>query len=1229
MVASPGDVQPERDALGLLVDELNRHVAKERGLRVELLRWETEAYPGFHMDGPQGLIDPVLNIEDCDLLIGIFWKRFGTPTKDARSGTEHEILLAYESWRRNYRPQIMVYFNQEPFTPNSPAEAEQLREVLEFKQRFPKEGLWWSYEGREDFTSKARQHLTKWLVDTFPPAADHIGQSPAPRNRAGVTARNPSELREIYRSTLRHNVGQVRLFGSDRAHALGEVFVTLSIVEEYKGLPSDRRLMGLMDAGLRQKLSLFTYDDDESGGARGGGTRTVTPADLLRGGRQAVVTGAPGCGKTTLLKYLALQIHSNEPDRWVIFLELKTVHPEDLKAAHNNLTELVFAKAIAEPLNLNEAERETLRAEFLGQLRSGKATFLLDGLDEVSHQALFGDLCVAVSEFTRDGRFGHNTLILSARPFALHRAQLEGLEQIEIQPLEPGQIEAFLRNYYPDDESVRGLARALERPGDLRELARVPVMLAAIVELYKGKEAPVETERRLDIYERITRRLVVKLDREKNAQRYSFRLADPEGTIKQDFLQRLAFERLLLDKNDSDTEASRFIFSAEDLLDKAKAFVRSEGLRDVTPHTLADDAKATPLLREVGEDRYAFAHTTLQEYLAAKTLARHQDRERILCRAYFNPTMVEQEVLPMTLGQARLADELYEALERLPESLTMTNLRLRLRGLGYAADISQARFASLLDRTKQILMDPPEGEEPYLRVILKSLSFLTSRARQYLEEKIIPHLAEWSTIDKMRASEALEVVGSEKSFNPLLQVLDPDASQDGLIPRRISAFSSLASDLTHAVCRALVRIDPQMAVPVLGAVSTWYSYGSIDWMLRRVGTEEAHRAILARRTKGMDWRSTEAAKTLLRQSEREGQKVGDVLLAALNHRDDEIRGMAVEVLGTIGSEAFVSPITGCLRDSHPPVRWKAAHALEQIAHAVGRAGLEQAVRPLIEALRDRDSTVRWSAARTLGVIGSEMAVEPLIASLKDPYIEVKDTAASSLGWMGDDRAVEPLIELLSEVASKPRVAAAYALGRFKGKKVAEALTWHLTDPDPQVCAGAASSLGRIGSEEVLDLLIEHLTDDAPEARRGAIRGLGRIGSEKAVPHLLNSLSTDPDEKVRETVLEALGEIGSVETVQPLVEANAILFVRHYAAQALAQVSARTLALALPRLLLHENPFVRVKAARTAGYYCEGTDLLGEFYRLAESDHNGDVRAAAKEARESYEYKLELLKERAM
>lgn len=167
VVASPSDVQAERNTVQKVIDELNRGVAADRGLSLSLSLWETDAYPGFHPEGPQGLIDPILRIEDCDILIGIFWKRFGTPTKGAQSGTEHEFKTAFEAWKQNQRPQIMVYFSQKPYLPRSSEEATQWAKVLEFQQGFPREGLWWSYKNRTQFGELVRNHLTLFIRTQF------------------------------------------------------------------------------------------------------------------------------------------------------------------------------------------------------------------------------------------------------------------------------------------------------------------------------------------------------------------------------------------------------------------------------------------------------------------------------------------------------------------------------------------------------------------------------------------------------------------------------------------------------------------------------------------------------------------------------------------------------------------------------------------------------------------------------------------------------------------------------------------------------------------------------------------------------------------------------------------------------------------------------------------------------------------------------------------------------
>ena len=160
-VASPGDVGKERDALAGVVNELNRTISAlmpDVDARLELVRWETHTHPS--MGRPQGVINE--QIGDYDVFVGILWKRFGTPTGRAESGTEEEFRLAYDNWQTHQRPQILFYFSQTPSAPaRSPEEVQQFLKVVQLRQELESKGLVWEYLAPERFADAVRPHLTE------------------------------------------------------------------------------------------------------------------------------------------------------------------------------------------------------------------------------------------------------------------------------------------------------------------------------------------------------------------------------------------------------------------------------------------------------------------------------------------------------------------------------------------------------------------------------------------------------------------------------------------------------------------------------------------------------------------------------------------------------------------------------------------------------------------------------------------------------------------------------------------------------------------------------------------------------------------------------------------------------------------------------------------------------------------------------------------------------------
>lgn len=154
-LSSPNDVKVEKRFLERVVNELNITHGAPMGYDLELVRWETHAAPGAGR--PQQIITDLIG--DYDIYVGIMWRRFGTPTGMAGSGTEEEFQNAYQIWERNRSIQLMFYFCQKPFMPMRVEELDQMRQVLLFRQSLEGKALVWDYAAPAKFSDDIRKHL--------------------------------------------------------------------------------------------------------------------------------------------------------------------------------------------------------------------------------------------------------------------------------------------------------------------------------------------------------------------------------------------------------------------------------------------------------------------------------------------------------------------------------------------------------------------------------------------------------------------------------------------------------------------------------------------------------------------------------------------------------------------------------------------------------------------------------------------------------------------------------------------------------------------------------------------------------------------------------------------------------------------------------------------------------------------------------------------------------------
>lgn len=146
MIASPGDVQSERDIVRSVIHEWNAANAISREVILIPVGWETHAAPDLG-GRPQELINERL-LKDCDLLVGIFWTKLGTPTGKSASGSAEEIEKHIEAGKP-----AMVYFSSAPVAPQL-LDNDQYEKLKQFKDWCKSKGLIEEYDNVDSFRQK-------------------------------------------------------------------------------------------------------------------------------------------------------------------------------------------------------------------------------------------------------------------------------------------------------------------------------------------------------------------------------------------------------------------------------------------------------------------------------------------------------------------------------------------------------------------------------------------------------------------------------------------------------------------------------------------------------------------------------------------------------------------------------------------------------------------------------------------------------------------------------------------------------------------------------------------------------------------------------------------------------------------------------------------------------------------------------------------------------------------
>lgn len=262
------------------------------------------------------------------------------------------------------------------------------------------------------------------------------------------------------------------------------------------------------------------------------------------------------------------------------------------------------------------------------------------------------------------------------------------------------------------------------------------------------------------------------------------------------------------------------------------------------------------------------------------------------------------------------------------------------------------------------------------------------------------------------------------------------------------------------------------------------------------------------------------------------------LIDALGNKQTDIRKESVEILGCIGDDQAVEPLSKLLEDEDASIREQVivslgkiggSRAIEMVTQSLGDKNPDVRKKAEINSIGNKNPEVRKKAVMILGESGAPRAIELLIGRLKDSDFTIREQAAVFLGKIGDKQAVEPLIKHLNDSDSDVRIAALGALGEIGDARAIDPIIETLDDSNSKITGKAAG---------ILDTLHWQPQND----QAGAAYYIAKMEFDQwlqigkpAVEPLIRALRSWGEEKKPLRAAEVLGEIGDPRAAAPLVE----------------------------------------------------------------------------------------------
>ncbi|MEM9220174.1 MAG: NACHT domain-containing NTPase [Cyanobacteria bacterium P01_F01_bin.150] len=395
--------------------------------------------------------------------------------------------------------------------------------------------------------------------------------------------------------------------------------------------------------------------------------------DILSQTSKALLLGKPGAGKTTFLKYLALQCMAGtyQPKCVPVFITLR--YNKSFEADNAQSNNGMFRNRLLQSIHDVCGAASLSPAQIQGLLQQGSFLMLLDGLDEVAPSQI-NAVNQDIQSFTQ--RYPNNPCVITCR-LTSNQPYLNGFLNLEVDDFNYSQVETFVTQWFmanlPQAEAAQQKTKNflealdLEENQPLKELVATPILLSLLCAVFLARsDFP---KQRAKLYQAGLDILLKRWDQSRGIQRTQ---TYQQFSIADKFI-------LLGSIAEKTFKQNKYFFEKTELLDIIAAYLEHETNRTSTPidqESLFQECEAIlqsiqlqhGLIIERAKDIYSFSHLTFQEYLTARKILHKASPEGL-------PHIVEElavhttephwhEVLRLTANMMSVSDALLQAMHQ-------------------------------------------------------------------------------------------------------------------------------------------------------------------------------------------------------------------------------------------------------------------------------------------------------------------------------------------------------------------------------------------------------------------------------------------------------------------------------------------------------------------------------------------------------------------------------------